>query len=97
MGLGLTQPLTELLPGIFLGVKGGWLVGFTNLPPSVSRLSRQSVGASTSHNPLGFTSCFRDGFLFFFVEFVQKFPKKDIDDGGLQYLYCHVYGAMRDS
>jgi hypothetical protein len=34
-------------------LKGGRLVGLTTLPPSVSRLSRQDVGASTSHNPMG--------------------------------------------
>jgi hypothetical protein len=35
------------------GVKGGWRVRLTTLPPSVSRLSRENVGASTSHNPMG--------------------------------------------
>jgi hypothetical protein len=54
MALGSTQPLTEMstrnLPG---GVKGGWHVGLTTLLPSVSRLSRQNVGASTSCNPMG--------------------------------------------
>jgi hypothetical protein len=35
------------------GVKGSRRVGLTTLPPSVSRLSRQNVGASTSHNPMG--------------------------------------------
>jgi hypothetical protein len=35
------------------GVKGGRRVRLTTLPPSVSRLSRQNVGASTSHNPMG--------------------------------------------
>jgi hypothetical protein len=48
-----TQPLTEMstrnLPG---GVKSGRRL--TILPASVSRLSRENVGASTSHNPMGF-------------------------------------------
>jgi hypothetical protein len=35
------------------GVKGGWRVRLTTLPPSVSRLSREDVGASMSHNPMG--------------------------------------------
>jgi hypothetical protein len=35
------------------GVKGDRRVRLTNLPPSVSRLSRENVGASTSHNPMG--------------------------------------------
>jgi hypothetical protein len=41
------------VPGIFLGVKGGRRVGLTTIPSSVSRLSRQNVVASTSHNPMG--------------------------------------------
>jgi hypothetical protein len=51
MALGTTQPLTEMstrnLPE---RVKCGRRVGMTTLPSSVSRLSRQNVGASTSHN-----------------------------------------------
>jgi hypothetical protein len=54
MTLGLTQSLTEMntrnVPG---GVKSGCRVRLTNLLPSVSRLSRENVGASTSHNPMG--------------------------------------------
>jgi hypothetical protein len=50
MALRSTQPQTEMsnrnLSGG--GVEGGH-VGLTALPPSVSRLSRQNLGASTSH------------------------------------------------
>jgi hypothetical protein len=35
------------------GVKGGRQVRLTILPPSVRRLSRENVAASTSHNPMG--------------------------------------------
>jgi hypothetical protein len=42
---------TRNLPG---GVKAVRRVRLGTLPPSVSRLSRKNVGASTSHNSLGF-------------------------------------------
>jgi hypothetical protein len=48
-----TRPLQKWAPRIFLGVKRGRRVGLTTLLSSVSRLSRQNVGASTSHNPMG--------------------------------------------
>jgi hypothetical protein len=41
------------VPRIFLRVKGGRRVRLTTLLPSVSRLSRQNVGALMSHNPRG--------------------------------------------
>jgi hypothetical protein len=40
MALGSTQTLTEMKPGIFLGVKCNHRVRLTTSPPSVSRLSR---------------------------------------------------------
>jgi hypothetical protein len=52
MALGSTQPLTEMSTwNLPVGVKGGRRVRLT-LPPSVSQLSRENVGASTSHNPM---------------------------------------------
>jgi hypothetical protein len=36
----------------FWRVTGGLRVRLTILPPSVSRLSKENVGASTSHNPV---------------------------------------------
>jgi hypothetical protein len=48
------QPLTEMstrnIPG---GVKDGGRVRLTTLPLSMSRLCRENVEASTSHNPMG--------------------------------------------
>jgi hypothetical protein len=73
--LGSTQPLTDMSTKIFLGVKGGRRIRLTTWPPSVSWLSRENVGASTSHNPVG-----RHGlsegelyfcFIFFFLYFLQ--------------------------
>jgi hypothetical protein len=57
MALGSTQPLTEMstgnLPGGGGGVKVGRHVRLTTLPPSVSQLSRENVGASNSRNTMG--------------------------------------------
>jgi hypothetical protein len=54
MALGSTQPLIEMsIRNLPVGVKGGRRVRLTILPPSVSRLSRENVGASTSHKPTG--------------------------------------------
>jgi hypothetical protein len=71
MALGSTQPLTEMSTrNPPRGVKSSQCVGPTTLPPSVSRLSRQNVGASTPQ-PYGparpvtgiaspFTKCMND-------------------------------------
>jgi hypothetical protein len=65
MALGSTQPLTEMSTGDLPGGKGGGRrVRLTILPPTLSRLSRENVGLSTSHNLWAFTACYRDSFTF---------------------------------
>jgi hypothetical protein len=64
MALGSTQPLAEMSTRNLPGGKGRPARKADNSPPSVSRLSSENVGASTSHNPVGV--CYRDTFTFFF-------------------------------
>jgi hypothetical protein len=51
MTLGSTQPLTEMSTR---NLPGGQRVKLTTSPPSVHRLSRESMVVSMSHNPMGF-------------------------------------------
>jgi hypothetical protein len=54
MALESTQPLTEMSTRkILVAVKGGRRIRLTNSRPSVERLSRENMGASTSNNPMG--------------------------------------------
>jgi hypothetical protein len=53
------------------GVKGCRRVRLTNLPPSVSRLSRENVAASTSHNPMGLHGLLQRA-LYFLIFFINK-------------------------
>jgi hypothetical protein len=50
--MGSTQPLTEMSTRNLPEVKVGRLVRLTTLPPFVSRLFRENVGASTSDNAM---------------------------------------------
>jgi hypothetical protein len=45
--------ITFTILGVFLGAKGRPASKADTSPPSVSRLSRENVRASTSHNPMG--------------------------------------------
>jgi hypothetical protein len=47
-----------------MGGKCGRRVGLTTPPPSMSRLSRENVGASTSHNPMSLHGLLRVSFSF---------------------------------
>jgi hypothetical protein len=62
------------VPEISLQVKGGRCIRLTTLLPSVSRLSRENVGASTSHNPVGLHGLLQ-GKLYFFFTFFPYFEK----------------------
>ena len=66
VGLGSTQPLTEMSTGnISWGGKGGRYVGLTTLPPSCADCL-EIWGASTCWNPLGLSSPVM-GLLYLFI------------------------------
>jgi hypothetical protein len=56
MALGSAQPLREMSTKNLPGGKELPARRLTTSPPSVSRFSREKVGASTSHNPMGLHS-----------------------------------------
>jgi hypothetical protein len=70
MAMGSTQPLNRNeYQGSSWRIKGGQRVTLTNLPPSVSRFSRQNVGASTSHKPMGLHGLLH-GELYLFLPYI---------------------------
>jgi hypothetical protein len=62
MALESTQPLTEMSTWNFPGGKKRQHVGLTILPPYMNRIS-ENVGASTSSNPKGLHSLYRDNLI----------------------------------
>jgi hypothetical protein len=67
--LGSTQTVTEMSTRNFPGDKGWKEREAHNLPPSVSRLSRQNVEASTSHNLMGLHGLLKE-YLYLFPSFI---------------------------
>jgi hypothetical protein len=55
---------------IFWGVKRGWCVRLTTLPPSMSRLSRQ-WGSLTPHNPIGLQGLLRNSFTLLYFWYMR--------------------------
>jgi hypothetical protein len=75
MALGPTQPLTEMSTRNLHGeVKGGQRVRLTTLPPSVSRVSKENMGALTSNNPMGLHDLLQ-GLLYLFTRVAQLYPQ----------------------
>jgi hypothetical protein len=77
MAPGSTQPLREIVPGIFLGLKSGRRVGLTTLPPSVS-LMCENVGASTSHKPERLHDLYKNNVTFYLNTDVRASEKTSI-------------------
>jgi hypothetical protein len=52
-----------------------WCVGLATLPPSLTRLSRQNVGASMSHKPMGLHDLLQ-GQLYLYLTFFCRVGKE---------------------
>jgi hypothetical protein len=75
MALGYNHPKTEICTRKIkkkkkkkkkkLGVKCGWRVGLTTLPPSLLAVCLSNVGALTSRNPMGLHGL-EQGYLYLF-------------------------------
>jgi hypothetical protein len=54
IALGSTEPVTQMIPWIFLEIRGKWHVRLMTLPPSVSQMSRKcgSFNISQPYGPL---------------------------------------------
>jgi hypothetical protein len=68
MALDSSQPLTEMSTRNLPGGKGRPARKADNLTPSVSRLSRENIGASTSHNPVGLQGLLQ-GYIYLFMKY----------------------------
>jgi hypothetical protein len=59
------------------GVKGGRLVRLTTLPTSESRLFREDVGASISHNPMGLHGLLKGQLYYFMPKMNERADQSD--------------------
>jgi hypothetical protein len=67
MALGSTQDLTEMSTRNLPSGKGRPARGADNLTAVCELIVLEKVEFSTSHNPMGFTACYRDSFTFTYV------------------------------
>jgi hypothetical protein len=87
-----TQPLTKMsttnLPG---EVKGGRRVRLTTVPSSVNLFSRENLGASTSHNPMGLHGLLQWS-LYLFQVILHYFMMRMVSVGmGLNWFRFHSF------
>jgi hypothetical protein len=101
MALGSTQPLTKMstrnLPGGG-GGKGGRRIRLTTSPPSVSRLCRENVGASTTHKPMGLHGLLQ-GYLYLLSKYKTRVIKQSrkLNCRGSSWIYCkHFHSHSND-
>jgi hypothetical protein len=73
MALWSTQSLTKMSTRNLPGGRGGGSLRPTTLPQSVSRMSRENVGASTSHNSMGLHDLLQGQIYINFVNVKQEF------------------------
>jgi hypothetical protein len=87
MDLGSTQPLTEMSTRNLPGGQRVTIrrVRLTTLPPSLSRLSRENVGVSTSHNPMGLRGLLQGQLYLFYLYYPAEKPDPRGDSWHFEY------------
>jgi hypothetical protein len=78
-----------------MGVKGGRRVRQTTSSPSVGRLSRENMGASTSHNPMGLHGMLRDTFTFYLWNMCINFPLLTVQEDNVFTLQIYWWCNLR--
>ena len=94
MALGSTQPLIEMIPGVFPGGKGGRCVRLTTLPPSCAVVTKS--GNFNFLEPSGpLQACNGTALSLPFIETRYAVVTKEWNITGIHYMYLNPPCAIK--